>query len=612
MVLAARVSIRFVEGRGVIPDAKIAEIRERADIVEVIGEHVALKRAGANMKGVCPFHADTDPSFNVSPDRQFFYCFGCGVSGDVFTFLQRLEGLEFLEAAERLAERYGVELPRERGTPASRTARDRKREQVRRRHGVLELAAGFFEKRLAGPEGAPARELLERRGVDMETAARFRLGYAPDSWQALLDHLGRNRVSAREAERVGLALPRKSGSGYYDRFRNRLVFTITDPAGHPIAFSARAIEDAEKAGAKYVNSPETDDYKKGDVLYGLHQARIALSKTREAILVEGNFDVVSLSRLGFENVVAPLGTALTERQAAVLRRRADSIVVVFDGDAAGRKAAARAFPVLARAGLAVYVAPLPPDEDPDSLARGGGAAAVEELLSERRGLLDEIIDTSAARSDGTAQDAARRIVKLKPLLEAVRDSMERDVYRQRIAEAFRVDPRTVFRHLRGAAVEAPAERRSRSGDLPGRSEERELVGLLLDRPELAEAAASSGMVPMITTPSLRRIAEELVLRRRRKDSLLADLVAEAEDEPASRWLAERALQILYEDGAVAKSALEEIGGRLSRYHLSRKIRDIDVEIREAHSAKQQDRALDLMRQKAEIQKELHGVAGEAR
>ncbi|MFO8073536.1 MAG: DNA primase [Polyangia bacterium] len=596
-----------------IPDAKIAEIRERADIVEVIGEHVALKRAGSNMKGVCPFHADTDPSFNVSPDRQFFYCFGCGASGDVFTFLQRLEGLEFLEAAERLAERYGVELPRERGTPASRSARDRKREHLRRRHGILELAAGFFEEKLAAPEGAPARELLKGRGVEMETAARFRLGYAPDSWQALLDHLGRNRVSAREAERVGLALPRKSGSGYYDRFRNRLVFTITDPAGHPIAFSARAIEDDEKAGAKYVNSPETDDYKKGDVLYGLHQARIALSKTRQAILVEGNFDVVSLSRLGFENVVAPLGTALTERQAAVLRRRADEIVIVFDGDAAGRKAAARAFPILARAGLAVYVAPLPPEEDPDSLARRGGAAAVEELLRDRRGLLDEIIDASAARSDGTAQDAARRIARLKPLLEAVRDSMERDVYRQRIAEAFRVDPRTVFRHLRGAAaVETPAGRRSRSGDLPGRSEERELVGLLLDRPELAEPAASSGMVPMITTRSLRRIAEELVLRRRRKDSLLADLVAELDDEPASRWLAERALQVLYEDGAVARRALDEIGGRLSRHHLSRKIKDIDVEIREAHSAKQEDRALDLMRQKAEIQKELHGVAGETR
>ncbi|MBW2279050.1 MAG: DNA primase [Deltaproteobacteria bacterium] len=436
-----------------IPEAKIAEIRERADIAEVVGDYVTLKRAGVNLKGVCPFHADTDPSFNVNPDRQFFHCFGCGASGDVFSFLQRVEGLQFTETIERLAKRFGIELPQRPMDPAARSAEERARQAGRRRREILETAASFFEAQLLAPAARGARELLGERGIDEETAREFRLGYAPDSWQGLLDHLGTKRIAPRELEQVGLALPRKSGSGYYDRFRNRLVFTVTDPSGHPIAFSARALGDGEEAGAKYINSPETPEFTKGKVLYGLHQARVHLSKTREAVLVEGNFDVVSLARAGVGNVVAPLGTALTEDQTAILRRRVEQVTVMFDGDSAGRTAAARAFPVLARAGLAAYVAPLPQGEDPDSLVRRGGREAVEHLLDAKRGLLDEIIDSSAATCDGTAQNAARRIEKLGKFVGVVRSPMERDIYRQRVADAFGVEPRTVFRYMRGGPRE---------------------------------------------------------------------------------------------------------------------------------------------------------------
>jgi len=600
---------------GVIPDAKIAEIRERADIVEVVGDYVSLKRAGVNHKGVCPFHADSDPSFNVNPDRQFFHCFGCGASGDVITFLRRVEGLEFTESIERLAARYGVELPREEISPALRSAKDREREDSRRRRQVLELAAAFFESRLDSPAGDPARRMLEARGVDRETARRFRLGYAPDGWQELLDHLGQERVAAREAERVGLALERKSGGGFYDRFRHRLVFTITDPSGHPIGFSARALGDREEEGAKYVNSPETAEFSKGKVLFGLNQARVALSKTREAVLVEGNFDVVSLARLGIDNVVAPLGTALTEEHVTLLRRRVDRVVVMFDGDAAGRAAAARSFPLLARAGLAAYTAPLPAGEDPDSLARSGGAGALAALIDGRRGLLDEIIEASAAAGDGSAQDAARRIAGLGSFVDAVLDQMERDMYRQRIADAFRIDPRTIFRYLRGGPgrVAPDPEMATGTGDgLPGRAEERELIGLLLDQPALCAEAEATGALSMMTTPALRRIADELVLRQRRKDSMISDMVSEQDKSDRTRvWLAARAMERLFVDPERAALALGEIRHRLARHHLNQRIREIEQQLTLAHSSRDSQLAFELQRKKAEIQKELHGVARQA-
>lgn len=595
-----------------IPEAKIAEIRERADIAEVVGDYVSLKRAGANLKGVCPFHADTDPSFNVNPDRQFFHCFGCGASGDIFSFLQRIEGLQFAETVERLAQRFGVELPERPMDPAARSAEERARQAARRRRQIIEEAAAFFEAQLRSPAARRARELLAARGIDDETAREFRLGYAPDSWQGLLDHLGTKRIAPREAEQVGLALPRKSGSGYYDRFRDRLIFTVTDPSGHPIAFSGRALADGEEAGAKYINSPETPEFTKGKILYGLHQARVHLSKTREAVLVEGNFDVVSLARTGQGNVVAPLGTALTEDQAALLRRRVERVVVMFDGDSAGRAAAARAFPMLARVGLAAYVAPLPEGEDPDSLVRRGGRQAVEQLIENKRGLLDEIISSSAMACDGTAQDAARRIEKLGKFVGAVRSPMEQDLYRQRVADAFNVEPRTVFRYMRGAARDSAGEGDGapttvESSGPPGRGVERELIGILLDQPGLFEQASAGGLLALIEDVRLKAIAAELALRHRRKESLIADMMTSGGD-PAVRWLAERAMQRLYTDLEQANKALTEVGTRLSQAALTERIREIERQIKLAHSSGDEARILELQRKKTEIQRELHGVA----
>ena len=590
-----------------VPDAKIAEIRERADIVEVIGEYVGLKRAGVNFKGVCPFHADSDPSFNVNPARQFFHCFGCNASGDVFAFVQRVDGLDFMEAVEKLAARYGVELPKSTSV-AARSAEERAREASRRRRFVLEEATAFFEAKLATPAAAAAQKALADRGVGAEIAKRFRLGYAPDAWDGLLSFLGAKGVSAREVEEVGLAIPRKTGSGYYDRFRNRLVFTVTDPAGHPIAFSARSLATGEADGAKYINSPETAEYHKGRVLFGLHQARVAMSKAKEAVLVEGNFDVLALARSGVENVIAPLGTALTEEHAAMLRRRVERVVVAFDGDRAGRAAAARAFPILARAGLAAYFAPFPDGEDPDSLVRKRGEEALREALAKPRGLLDEIIRASAAAGDGTVQDAARRIGVLKDYLEAVREPMERDMYRQKIAEAFSVEPAFVFRYLRSpnsAPPIAASASSTRTEAEPGHLEERDLVGLLLDLPALCEEARDIGAIGLISEPKLRRLAEELTLKQRRKESLVAELMTGGEENPIVSWLARRGMEQLFSEEETGRKALAEIFKKMKNRRIGAQIADLKRLIKLAHAAGDAQKVFAIQRQKAELEKEIH-------
>ena len=592
-----------------IPDAKIAEIRERSDIVEVIGEYVTLKKAGVNHKGVCPFHADSDPSFNVNPLRQFYHCFGCGASGDIFKFLMTIEGLSFIESAQRLAGRYGVEIPKQEMTPAARSEQDRAREALTRRRLILEAAAAFFEDKLWSPAGAQARELIKARGIDDEIARLYRLGYAPDSWQALLDHLREKRISPTEAEAVGLALPRKGGSGYYDRFRNRLVFTITDPSGHPIAFSARVIgSEGDGRDPKYVNSPETREFVKGKILFGIHPARVALSKTREAILVEGNFDVVSMAQAGFRNVVAPLGTAITDDHGVLLKRRVDSVTVMFDGDGAGRKAAARAFPMLAKVGLAAYVAPLPEGEDPDSLFRKGGKEAIDSLLAQKKGLLDEIIRASSAASDGSAQDIARRIGKLGPFVAVVLDNMERDVYRQRIADVFGVDSRTVFSHLRGSNGSTSGSRRSGAGQeetpFPGSPEERELIGLMLDLPQLCGEVEECGIPTMIVTKRLQKITSDLILGYKRKEFDISEMLSGSGDDSTTTWLAARAIRPLFKEEETGREALKEIEQRMRGTFLKQGVRELDQQIRLANAANDDLKVLELQRGRTEIEKEI--------
>jgi DNA primase len=304
---------------GLIPDEVIAEIRARADIVSVIGQHVQLKRAGRNWKGLCPFHGEKSPSFNVAPDKGFFYCFGCQKKGDVFTFVMELSGKSFIEAAETLAAQCGVTIPETAANPEVARVRGERTQML----AINKLATQFFAETLASPRGAPGRAYLDTRAIGAEQRAAFQLGYAPADWHALADFLKAKRADPELAVRLGLIARQPKAGGFYDRFRERVVCPIILPGSEVAGFSARLVGEAPKdspVGAKYINSPESPVYKKSRLLFGLAQAREAMRVKGRAILVEGNFDVISMHQAGMTETVAPLGTALTADQVELLRR----------------------------------------------------------------------------------------------------------------------------------------------------------------------------------------------------------------------------------------------------------------------------------------------------
>ena len=429
-----------------IPEEAIAEVRERTDILAVIGEYVRLKKRGNNHVGLCPFHNEKSPSFNVHGGRGFFHCFGCKASGDAIAFLMRIEGVTFPQAARLLADRVGLDLPAisQTESEAERTARTEREHLL----AIMEHAARFFEQALERhPQAQSARDELARRGISTATAGRFRLGFAPPAWSSLADFLEKKGVSLIAAERLGLVVPRKRQDGFYDRFRNRLQFPITDPHGQVVGFSGRilpapagAADDGEaREEPKYVNSPEGPLYHKGELLFGLHQGRVALRRKTWAILCEGNFDLVALAEAGFDNVVAPLGTALTVRQANLLARYVQRVTVLFDGDGAGQKAAIAAYPLLRKARLSGRVVQLPAGEDPDSFLRAKGPEVLQSLMDNAPGMVEHVIDFAAEQCAGRdAGQRAQAIQELAPVLAAATNPVERDIYVERLAQRFGV------------------------------------------------------------------------------------------------------------------------------------------------------------------------------
>jgi DNA primase len=411
------------------PPALLEEIRARLPASAVVGRKVKLKKAGREWRGLSPFNAEKTPSFYVNDQKQFYHCFSSGKHGDIFTFLMETEGLSFPEAVERLAGEAGVPLPK-----LSREDRD---DEVKRRslHDVMELAAGFFEASLLGRSGAKARDYLGRRQLARDTQERFRIGYAPPDRFALRDHLAGKGVPVDMMVEAGLLVTGEDVQVPYDRFRDRVMFPICDLRGKVVAFGGRAL--SADVPAKYLNSPDTPLFAKGRLLYNYHLARQPAHERGTVIAAEGYVDVISLSVAGFPNAVAPLGTALTEDQLALLWRMADEPILCFDGDKAGRKAAYRALDLALpaiEAGRSLRFALLPEGQDPDDLARSGGKAAVERVIGAARPLIDILWgrETEAAGPLDTPERRAGLERRLKEALGVIRDDTLKRYYREEI------------------------------------------------------------------------------------------------------------------------------------------------------------------------------------
>lgn len=440
-----------------IPEDKIAEVRDRTDIVAVIGEYVTLRRTGVNHKGLCPFHNEKSPSFNVNAPKQFFHCFGCGKSGDVISFVSELEGKPFVETVRELARRSGVELPEPSRSPRdeerARAAESERAKLVR----VHELAATFYEQQLASPAGAAARAYLAERALTPEIQARFRVGYAPAGWEALARHLAAKRVPLELAERAGLIRRRDNGS-HFDTFVHRIVYTLTSPMGEVIGFGGRVIDPADQP--KYKNSPETLIYKKGENLFGLHLAKHAMRKGGRALVVEGNFDVMTLHQHGLDYAVAPQGTAMTAAQARLLERFTREVVLMLDADPAGRAATLKVIQLFVGGALPLRIAQLRAHDgrkqDPDELARTD-LPRLLALVDQAQDALEFYFEQVAASSAPTVPGRVAAIEECVPLLRAVADPLARDLYVDKLARLLKVELGLVQRALRGAPLPRPAD-----------------------------------------------------------------------------------------------------------------------------------------------------------
>jgi DNA primase len=408
---------------GTIPSETIEQIAAANDIVEVIGSYFPLKRAGVNFKALCPFHQEKTPSFMVSPSRQTFHCFGCGVGGSVFRFVMDYEHVDFPSAVRKLAARSGITIVEKRG------AADEER-QYETRRTLLKLhaeAAEWFHENLVKREvGEPARKYLKQRGITAEIAKRWQLGYAPDEWAAFGSWARERDYDARDLITSGLVRTKDEADAdqnqisnlkaqtSYDRFRGRIMFPIHNDVGEVIAFSGRLLQDEEGA-AKYLNSPETPLFRKGNVLFGLHKTKRALIEADCAIVCEGQIDLISLFEAGITNVVAPQGTAFTENQARILKRFVDEVVLCFDSDAAGAKAAERSFDALLQNDLIVRAVELPVGEDPDSLVRREGKEKFENRVASAKDFFDYWIEHEMEAADvsslGAKMKVARRLAE---------------------------------------------------------------------------------------------------------------------------------------------------------------------------------------------------------
>jgi DNA primase len=445
----------------------VARVREAADLLDIVGDHVRLKKRGRGWEGLCPFHEEKTPSFSVDPDKGLYYCFGCHQGGDVFKFVMQVEHLNFPEAVERLARRYGVKLP-----PRSPETKKR-REAGERQRALLEEAQRFFVGCLADAEGAEARSELDRRGFAKDTWQEFGFGFAPDDWRRLLDHLRRRHPEGVLVD-SGLAVRPESGTSPYDRFRNRLTFPIRSGDGALIAFGGRQLGDGEP---KYLNSPESAIFRKRSTLFCLDRARRSVADSGRVLVVEGYFDCLSLQRVGVENAVATLGTALTADHARLLKRRLGPnglALLCYDADTAGRRAAASGSGVLLEAGVDVAVVVLPPGMDPDDVVRERGEEAIHELVSRPTPLLDFLL------ADLPPDPAERRRsgLQLAPLVCSASDPALRQNLVEELARQLYLRPREIEEHgergRRGAPIAVQADR---SPMPPG---ERELARILLE------------------------------------------------------------------------------------------------------------------------------------
>lgn len=534
-----------------IPEAFIDEVVSRADIVDVVGRRVALKRTGANYKGLCPFHDEKTPSFIVTPARGTYHCFGCAAHGTAIGFLMEYENMSFPEAVESLAEMLGLEMPR-----SAIVENDDETEALYR---LLGEADQVYRSELRGNQAAI--DYLRQRGIEGATAARFGIGYAPDAWDTIVKRLGGSETRMHQLLRAGLILQNEKGRRY-DRFRDRIMFPIRDARGRVIGFGGRVMGRDEP---KYLNSPETPVFHKGQALYGLYEAREIKGRPEHALVVEGYLDVAMLAQHGIGPALATLGTATTSDHVRRLTRIADRVIFCFDGDSAGRKAAWRALETALPFGgskIELMFLLLPEGEDPDSLVREGGREAFDALLSESLPLSEFLIEELRRQHDaGSADGRARLIAAARPLLAKLPEGVYRALLIKELAATVGLDPAQVENSLQPAGSAAGAASRHTPNEAKRERVKptliRKAISLVLHYPTVAARTREIEGFESIDVPGANLLRALLSYVRTSPEITTAHLIERFRDDAEGRYLPRIAGDIPLDDEAGAAAVLSD-------------------------------------------------------
>ena len=571
----------------------LEEIRARSSIVSLIGERIPLKKSGRNFKGLCPFHQEKSPSFMVSDDKQIFHCFGCGAGGDIFTFVMKIDGLDFPEALKDLARRAGVTLPKE----SQSQSPDADAEWERRKQWSLklnQLALEHFIKNLEDPQaGKKAGLYLEKRGIEKTTAKIHKLGAAKEGWDALTHAFAALKAPMKLAVELGLIREKENG-GYYDFFRDRLMFPIFDSKGAVVGFSGRTL-NAEDA-AKYINSSDSILYHKSKTLFGFFWAKEAIRKQDEVILVEGNLDCLTLRQAGIENVAAPLGTALTAEHLKFLSRHTQNFIIAFDGDKAGSLAAIRALPLFLELKLVPKALRLPQGSDPDSFIRTSGIKEWEALKNRSKTLFEYFLDETMANTPKGTQGVVQAWEKIAPILNRVESPVEKGIYKRQIAVKLGVEEKWLEEKKRRTMDRGPWTEDQKQNVKEYPKEERLLIAAMVLKPKLIDIVKDSG--PAFTHPELQQMATQLFEAHAEEKSASLAALQTILNEPLAQWVREMAL--VEEEEMVWEKAVEDCLAKIRIKSIGARLEKLNREIAEAENRGNEAALLDLLNEKTKL------------
>ena len=591
----------------------VQRVKEAAQIVDIIGECISLKRAGVNLKGLCPFHAEKTPSFMVNPARQSFHCFGCGEGGDVFSFMMKYYNLTFPETLKQLAQRYHITLP-EKQYSFEDQGKAEKRQKL---FDANERAARMYHEYLLNHEGgAQARDYLKKREISEEMVNTFMLGYAPAGWDFLSNKVAKSSITLAEAEEAGL-LVRKERGGFYDRFRDRVLFPIFDLTGRVVGFGGRVLGQGEP---KYLNTPETLIFDKSRMLFGLFQHRDAIRKQRKAVVVEGNFDLLALASYGVDNAVAPLGTALTQTQIRLLKGYVDEVILLFDGDEPGIKAAMRTLPLFLAEQVAARVALLPAMHDPDTYIRAHGREGLNKFLVNAHPMLEFAFDHLKNKYGMSMTGKGKILEELEPLIEASGSSpFQHSVLISEFSNKLGLDPEQVMQGFKAARKKGPpgtppvqmrsTQKEPVKADIKLSRIQAQLLEFLLFHPQFLERFLEAGIEEIMSGSdasnilnNMKRLATEH--ERPGPELLMENLPEGPERTYISRLLITSQFLKQYDQENMAENMAEEMLVWLVRYRFKKEIQQVSEEIHTAQQNHDQKRLHELLHRKAELNKYL--------